>query len=86
MTPSRRSVIHPPVLSTQEHAETEAAFLNRSHGRPHKDIGTAKSVPKSPATLWATESAHRYTATRIDCVPARLAAWVAPVIEVQLHD
>lgn len=87
MPHSRRSTGHPPVLSTQQHAEAEAAFLaNRATAVLDKpaDFPTDIRIPDSPATLWAAISSAPVNVDVIDYAPAELRDWVAPVVVVHI--
>lgn len=85
MSRSRRTAHHPPVLSTTDHAATEAALLGVTAvlETPVAEVPIKAgkvTVPDSPAALWTSVSTARFAVESPDTVPHELRDWVAPAI------
>ena len=69
-----------PVLSTDDHAAIEAAFLAAA-GTPKNAKGP--SVPDSPTGLWNPASRSRISVLRVsDPSLGELGEWLAPLVVV----
>jgi hypothetical protein len=92
MSQSRRTMSHPPVLSTRDHAAAEAALLSSvtavlDASETTEDLPEIAGlvVPDSPAPLWTSVARTTITVEPVDCIPAELRDWVAPAIVVHAH-
>ncbi|CAM3148981.1 hypothetical protein [Stackebrandtia soli] len=86
MPRSRRSIAHPPVLSTADHAVAEAEFLGQATAVAEviarQPFERPARIPDSPAALWMSEGKKRFQVDCVDEVPDALRDWVAPIVVV----
>ncbi|MGH8791664.1 MAG: hypothetical protein ACRDXX_03355 [Stackebrandtia sp.] len=82
MPQSYRTADHAPVLTSDEDVASASGVATATAPRESTEIFV---VPDSPAALWTSASRRRYTAETVECVPAELRTWVAPVVVVRCH-